>query len=60
MKDIFTISEEDVQNVALKKIGKILNQEELYKVKKGIASGLELWGDIVVYAIEEIFSAKEK
>ncbi len=54
MKDVFVISVEDIQNIALKEIGRKLSNDELHKVKKGIEFGLEFWEDIVICAIKEI------
>jgi len=48
MEDMFSISVEDVQNIALKKIGRKLTQEELRRVKKGVAFGLESWEEVVI------------
>lgn len=54
MKDIFVICVEEVQNIAVKKIGRKLTDEELHRVKKGIEFGLECWEDVVLNAIEEL------
>jgi len=54
MKRIFCISDEDVQNIALWKIGRKLSYDELYRVQKGIEFGLECWEEVVIYAIREI------
>lgn len=49
---VFTISSEDVQYVAMEKMGRKLTTEELYQVKKKIEFGLEYWEEVVGYAIE--------
>jgi len=54
MKRIFCISDEDVQSIALWKIGRKLSYDELYRVQKGIEFGLECWEEVVIYAIREI------
>lgn len=54
MEEIFVISVEDVQHLALKKIGRELTQDELYKVKKGIEFGLECWEEVVIASIKEL------
>jgi hypothetical protein len=54
MKNIFKICVEDVQKIALRRIGRKLTLEELEKVKKGVEFGLECWEEVVIYAIEEI------
>lgn len=58
MKNLFTISSEDVQCIAKKKIGRILTIEELERVQKGIEFGLECWEDVVFTAIEELEDIK--
>ncbi len=60
MKDIFNISVDDVQNIALKKFRRKLSEYELSRVKKGIEFGLECWEDVVIYAIKEIMIISEK
>jgi len=54
MEEMFNISVEDVQEIAVKRIKRELTVDELYKVRKGIQSGLEHWTEIVVYAIDEV------
>ena len=54
MKNIFTINREDVQRIAMKKLGRKLTTEEIERVKKGVEFGLECWEEVVVYAIEEV------
>ena len=54
MEEMFSISVEDVQEIAVKKIKRKLTIDELYKVRKGIQSGLQHWTEIVVYAIDEV------
>ena len=54
MKEIFCILPEDVQNVALRKVGRKLTEDELYQVKKGIEFGLEHWEEVVINSINEL------
>jgi len=54
MKNMFSISIEDVQNVALKEIDRKLTVEELKQVQKGVEFGLECWEEVVANAIEEL------
>lgn len=54
MEDIFAVCIEDVQNLALKKIGRKLTQDELYQVKKGIQFGLECWEEVIIASIDEL------
>jgi len=52
-KIIFSICEEDVQSVARNKLKRSLNEEELYKVKKGIQSAI-MWEEIAEAAIDAL------
>jgi hypothetical protein len=55
MKNIFCISVEDVQLIALQRIGRKLTFDELQSVRKGVEFGLELSWDVVVKtAIDEV------
>lgn len=56
MKNLFTVSVEDVQYIAQKKIGRKLTLEELERVSKGLEFGLECWDDVVRDAIDEVLS----
>ena len=52
---VWWITEEDVQAVALRQLGRKINRDELIKVVKGIDSGLgDGWIDVVESAISEI------
>lgn len=55
MKNIFVISEEDIQCLADYEIGRRLRIEELKNIKSEVESGLECWGDIVVNAIRATY-----
>jgi hypothetical protein len=60
MDYIFRISVEDVQSIALRRIGRELCLEELEQVQRGVEFGLELsWMDVVQDAIDEIISDKK-
>lgn len=52
MEDVFVVSIEDVQCLAEYEISRRLTTGELEQVKKEVASGLELWGSVVVSAIK--------
>ena len=54
MKNVFTINREDVQRIAMKKLGRKLTTEEIERVKKGVEFGLECWEEVVNYAIKEV------
>ena len=54
MKNVFTINREDVQRIAMKKLGRKLTTEEIKRVKKGVEFGLECWEEVVNYAIKEV------
>ena len=55
MKNIFCFSVEDVQLIALQRIGRKLTFDELQSVRKGVEFGLELSWDVVVKtAIDEV------
>ena len=54
MKRVFCISDEDVQSIALWKIGRKLTDDEMYSVQKGVEFGLECWEEVVIYAIRDI------
>ena len=47
MKNLFAVSTMDVQYVAIKKLGRKLNFDEMNQVKKGIEFGLEYWEEVV-------------
>ena len=50
---IFVITVEDVQRIAIDKLGRELTIEELDDVKKGVEYGLVIWDKVVRYAINE-------
>jgi len=50
---IFGIAVEDVQRIAIDKLGRELTVEELDAVKKGVEYGLVIWDEVVRYAINE-------
>ncbi len=61
MEYIFKITVEDVQSLALKKIGRPLTIDELEQVQKGVEFGLELsWEDVVSVAIDDIEEDKSE
>ena len=52
---VWWITEEDVQAVALRQLGRKINRDELIEVVKGIDCGLgDGWIDVVESAISEI------
>ena len=54
MKYLFSITVEDAQDVAQRRIGRELTFDELEHVKKGIEFGLELcWEGVLETAIDE-------
>jgi hypothetical protein len=59
-KVLFQLTTEDVQNIALKRIGRKLMDDELYRVQKGIEFGLECWEDVVKAAIDEVGYNKKR
>ena len=50
---IFGITVEDVQRIAIDKLGRELTIEELDDVKKGVDYGLVIWDEVVRNAINE-------
>jgi hypothetical protein len=52
-KVVFQILEADVQEVARHKVRRLLTEDELYSVKKGVEGGLCFWEQVVTSAIEE-------
>ena len=51
VKPLFTIAVEDVQSVALERLGRILSDDELLTAKKGLEWGLLTYIDAVYSAI---------
>lgn len=52
---IFSISEDDVLDVAREKFGRDgLTEEQIRGVKKGVEFGLECWWEVVAAALEEV------
>lgn len=52
MKAVFAISVDDVQEVALREIGRELTCKEMHQVKSGISWGFYEWEEVVIAAIE--------
>ena len=50
---IFGITVEDIQKIAIDKLGRELTIEELDEVKNGDEYGLFIWEEVVRYAINE-------
>jgi len=48
------IAQEDVQNVANRKLGRNFTDEELLRVRKGMEYGLVMWEALIKYAVDEI------
>ena len=59
MRSIFRIGVEDVQYIALERVGRKLSIDELYQVRKGVEFGLECWEDVVFAAIDDLEIVKE-
>jgi hypothetical protein len=51
---IFSITEEDVQNIAIEKLGRKLNYDEIEKVKKDIGWGYVDWEQTVKFALDNL------
>lgn len=60
MGDIFVISSEDVQNLAVSHIGRELTPSELARVKKGLNFGLDSWEYVATVAIDELTKDSSK
>jgi len=54
---VYYLSEEDVQNVAWRQLGRLLDNEELKQVTKGVDSGM---GDCWMEVVESAVSCIEK
>jgi hypothetical protein len=54
MKSIFSISDEDVQCVAIRKLGRRLTDDEIEQVQDGVEWGLVYWEEVVGYAINDL------
>jgi len=59
MKNVFSISVEDIQCLAQNEIGRELTIDEINRVQKEINSALECWGDIIVGIIIEVASSNK-
>lgn len=60
MDNVFAISVKDVQQIAMRKIGRKLTIEELEQIQRGIEFGLELsWMEVVEDSIDEIFNKQK-
>jgi len=55
-KAVFKLAVEDVQNIALRRIGRKLTDDEIDRVKDGIEFGLECWEIVVEAAVDEVVS----
>ncbi len=60
MKILFQLTDEDAQELALRKIGRELTEMELYNVKKGVAWGLDCWSDVMIDSIKEATNKNNK
>jgi len=58
-EEIFVICVDDVQDLALKKLGRKLTEDELYRVKSGIESGLDCWEEVIINSIDELKVEKQ-
>lgn len=50
---LFILSVEDAQELAKKKIGRELSEDEVYHVMRGVEAGFEDWEEVLEIAIEE-------
>ncbi len=55
MKEFFLITSDEVQYIAKKRIGRLLDEEELKIVQKRAQFGMEVWEEIIEYAIDSLF-----
>ena len=51
---IFSITEEDVQGIAVEKLGRKLSTDEVEKVKKSIGWGYVDWEQTVKFALNNL------
>lgn len=50
---VYYLTEEDVQNVAWRQLGRLLDHKELQQVTKGVDSGIgDCWMEVVESAID--------
>ena len=50
---VYYLTEEDVQNVAWRQLGRLLDNDELKQVTKGVDSGMgDCWMEVVEAAID--------
>lgn len=51
---IFAMTVADVQCIAEQRLGRLLNYDEMYSVRKGVEWGMDNWDDILKIAIDEL------
>ena len=51
---IFAMTVADVQGIAEQKLGRLLNYDEMYQVRKGVEWGMDNWDDIIKIAIDTL------
>jgi len=51
---IFAMTVADVQGVAEQVLGRLLNYDEMYQVRKGVEWGMDNWDDIIKVAIDTL------
>ena len=57
---VYTLSEEDLQNIAEEEHGTQLTKDEIKRAQKGIESGLGCWHDVASDAIQEVIDEREE
>jgi hypothetical protein len=60
-KTVFVIEEWDVQEMARMRLGRELDEEEMYHVRKAVNWGMEFWYDVVGVAVDQaVEDARER
>jgi len=51
---VFAMTVADVQTIAEQRLGRLLNYDEMYSVRKGVEWGMDNWDDIIKIAIDSL------